>query len=167
MTRFRNLSRLSLLVSVCLGLAWPAAAQRILASTTNSAAIAYSDTILTVGSATNINVRDSIWCDCEMMSVQSKVGNTLTVTRGVQGTQQAGHAASRTVWVFPLTADWHNVDPDFSLSTSRGTGQATVLPWLNVRTCTFWYILGGTGTSWVGTRIAPVTDNSEPPAGAR
>lgn len=143
----------------------PAWAQRVLASTTTSAAVTQTTQVIPLTATTNIAVGDLIYVDRELMQVNAKTTTQATVTRGVQGTQPMAHSTSEQVLVMPSGADWHATDPDFGALCLRGTGQAAVSPWVNVRTGTIWNCLNPTvgssaSSTWNATNTMLITYNS-------
>ncbi len=141
----------------------PAWAQRVLNSTTTAGAVTATATTVPITSTTNIAVGASLFVDRELMQVNSVTTGFVTVTRGVQGTQASAHSTSEQVLIFPNNGDWKTVDPDFGADCVRGTGQAAVLPWVNVRSGIIWncYALSATATgTWRGTVTAAIVYNS-------
>lgn len=151
----------SILIAVAL-LALPAlaSAQAIVTKTTLSNAITATQTTFVVASATDFAAGAYLWADREVMQVRSVSGTNITVTRGQMGTSVAAHAASETLFVSTATtvSAWHVAgDPDYGATCTRGTGQASVLPWFNAATGTVWSCQT---TTWNGTNTALITFNS-------
>lgn len=96
MINIRNLFAAILLIAA-LSLTPAAYGQAALNSTTFSAAVSYSDTLVTVASATNISVGYVLFSEKEAMKVLAKSGSVLTVQRGYDGKVSA-HASGATVY---------------------------------------------------------------------
>jgi len=95
----RSLSRTTLL-SVLLATigAVPAFAQTTVDSTTLSAAVTATDRTVSVTSATNVAVGQTLFVDHEAMKVNTKTGTVLGVTRGYNGTAARAHGALATIY---------------------------------------------------------------------
>lgn len=137
-----------------------AAAQALVTRTTLSNAITATQTTFAVASATDFAAGAYLWVDREVMVVRSVSSTNITVTRGQMGTVAAAHAASETIFVSTATtvSAWHVAgDPDYGATCTRGTGQASVLPWFNAATGVVWSCQT---TTWNGTNTALITYNS-------
>jgi hypothetical protein len=137
----------------------PAWAQRVLGTTTTSAAWTQTATTVALTSTTNVTVGDSLWLDSELVSVSAKTTTTVTVQRGVQGTRAQAHASGERVFILPSNGDFRTTDPDYGAACTRGVGQAAVLPWINARTGTIWNCWAQDST-WHGTNTGFITWNS-------
>src|SRR3990167_1202800 len=95
------LKQLSLAVALMSILALGASAQHTLVSTTLSAAVTNSATSITVAAcaSTSCAVNSLVYVDREAMRITAVSGTTLTVTRGVDGTQATGHTSGEIAWV--------------------------------------------------------------------
>lgn len=159
--------------------ATPAHAQRLLTNTTISAAISnVTDPriTITVASATGIAANQFLFIENEVSRVVSVSGTNVLIQRGVvagqaprglagAGSMYAGfnyrsHPSGAVVWVSAVNApdDFHGGDPDYKSTCTRGTGQAAVLPWINIVTGTTWNCRST--NAWNGTNDMPVTFNS-------
>jgi hypothetical protein len=116
--------------------------------TTLSAAVGYSDTVITVASASSFSAPTNggpgsyVLIDSEIMSVQSISSTSITVTRGVGGIR-SGHVTSTTTWA---------AAPNLFYSSNPAgtciTAQLFVYPYINSRTGEVWACYGSdrTGT---------------------
>ena len=82
----------------------PLEAQTYLTSTTNSAAVTASATVIPVASASGIAAGGALYVNREYMTVRSVSGLNITVTRGQSGTVANSHGASQTVIIIPAAA---------------------------------------------------------------
>ena len=116
------LKQLSLAVALMSILALGASAQHTLVSTTLSAAVTNSATSITVAAcaSTSCAVNSLVYVDREAMRITAVSGTTLTVTRGVDGTQATGHTSGEIAWV----------DQAFYFGLSPASSQnSSALPW--------------------------------------
>ena len=135
----------------------PVSAQTIATNTTLSAAITSTATTVRVASATGFTVGNYLYTGYEEMQITSVSGTTIGVLRGQGGTPARAHASSDVV-VTGGIGHFQTHDPDFKAACTRGTGQASVQPYVNVLTGNIWVC---TLTSvWAGTNTAPITWNS-------
>ena len=173
MTTMRTILRPLLCAAalVLLG-AWPASAQRVLTDTTLSADVAAADDNINVTSSTGFTVGQLLFIDWEVMRITSLNGvagtsTFISVQRGVDGTQRRAHDNTEQVLVTTNNTDFHQIDPDWAQNCQRGAGQAAIQPWVNTRTGSIWRCnppaagpATGTGGTWNGTNVAPLTYNS-------
>lgn len=153
---------------VLLTWAVPAHAQRLLTTTTTAAAVAQGDDTLTVASSTGFTVGQLIFIDWEVMRIQNLNGvagtsTLINVQRGVDGTGRRGHSTSERIIVTANNTDFHNTDPSFGEACARGSGEAAILPWINVRTGNI-FTCGQVGgaTVWSTTNTLKITYDSIP-----
>lgn len=125
--------------------------------TTLSAAVALSDKVITVASATGITGRVNgaattlLYVDFELMEVDSVIGTFVMVKRGISPTQATAHASAAKVWVGPPSA-YLNGDPGGVVSTTTSPGY---YPAIVPATRQIWDVLGG---KWVLSEVvAPST----------
>lgn len=169
--------RFFLIVTVAVLLTWgtPAAAQCVAGGdptcttrTTLSANVDDSQTTISVASATDFTVGNKVWVDYELMHILSVTGTTIGVRRGDNGTRAAAHDNGDAVFTGVGTGGprggghFNTQDPRFGEDCTRGAGEATHLPWINIRTGWMWTCDNGTTTDWSATSKAPQTVNSEP-----
>lgn len=126
----------------------PAFAQTTVDSTTLAAAITANQTTISVTSATNVAVGNTLFVDREAMQVNTLSGTTATVTRGVAGTRARAHAALATLYTgLPVEFEANEVVPG---STCTATAELylprIVLGSGNVYQCTnsIWRAIGST-----------------------
>lgn len=160
-----------LAVALTLSAAQPAEAQRILSTTTLSAAVTATATTITVDSATGVVAGRFLFVDWEVMRIISVDGTTVTVGRGAlsrvtgQGSIATAHASGERVILSGNNSpgDFHDNDPNFGSVCVRGVGQAAVLPWVNISSGTIWSCPDISGDDiWRATNVMPVTYNSIP-----
>ena len=146
--------------------AWPAYAQRELTTTTLNANLAADDTLMTVTSSTGFTVGQLVIIDYEVVRIQELVNGaagTATIVRigrGVDGTRAAAHDNAKRIWISTQNNDFKQVDPDWSADCTRGTGQGSVLPWVNTRSGTIWECDALQTARWSATNALPITYNS-------
>jgi hypothetical protein len=115
-----------------------------LSTTTLSSAVtavgAGSISSVTLASLTNVTatveVGTTLWVDTEAMDVVTNSippsGTTVLVQRGAHGTQAAGHASGRTVYVSrPNLFQGHDV-AGTCWTSAAGSGLPVILPWINL-----------------------------------
>lgn len=163
----KTLITLSLALGLVVLSALPASAQRLLTTTTFSAAVSATDNVVNVTSSTGFVVGQFIFVDQEVMRITNLNGvagtsTRISVQRGVEG-RVAAHANAQRIIVTATAVDLHHTDPDYSQACTRGTGQAAVLPWINVTTAVIWTCgqVGG-ATVWSATQVQRITFNSIP-----
>lgn len=155
----------TILMTAALLVLWamPAHAQRLLTNTTLNANLSATDTTMTVTSSTGFVVGQLVLIDWEIVRIQNLNGTAgtstvISVTRGVDGTQQRAHDNATNILVTAQNNDFKQVDPDFSQDCTRGTGQAAILPWVNTSNGTIWTCT--LGNRWRGTNTLPITWDS-------
>ena len=151
----------------------PVSAQTVATTTTLSANVAAGDTVISVTSATGFTAGNALYVDAEQMLIRSVSGTAITVMRGQNGTADRAHDNAERVITGAATGGFrgeghfHIADPDYGADCTRGSGQVSHSPWINVRTGTVW-MCGGSGQngtaglSWTATNVQPVTFNSIP-----
>lgn len=147
-----------------LGLCQTAQAQVQATSTTLSAAATYSQTVITVTSATGFTVNNYLYVigSNEAMRIRAINGTSITVLRGQLGTQARAHPNAAVV-VTGVVQHFKNTDPDFNGTCTVGNASpgldGSYGPWINVFTGTVWHcpIVAG---AWIGTQRANITFNS-------
>lgn len=137
--------------------------------TTLSANVAADDRTVSVTSGTGFTVGNGIWVDFEQMLITAVSTTTITVNRGVNGTRAEAHDSGDNIFTGvddggPRGGGHFNTqDPAVGQDCTRGDGEATHMPWINIRTGWMWVCDNGTTTvDWVSTRKTPATLNSEP-----
>lgn len=154
----------STVAAQCIG-----AAAVCITRTTLSADVSSTATVISVTSATGFTVGNGVWIDFELMDITSITGTSISVNRGQRGTRAMAHDNGDGVFTGvdaggPLGAGHFNVsDPDFGQDCTRGAGQATHLPWINIRTGWMW-TCDYNGADWTATVKSPLSLNSEPAA---
>lgn len=156
----RHLTRLFLLGAMVLGFEASALAQTIATTTTLSAAVTATATVISVTSATGFTAANYVWADAEQMLIRSVSGTTITVQRGMNGTAARAHANAERV-VTGASDYFHTNDPDYGEACTRGEAQAAFSPWINVRTGVIWVCPAGL-TAWRATSTANVIYDSIP-----
>lgn len=171
------LRSLILLALVALWPAAEAAAQGCLPATTGlvcmtrttlSANASESATTIQVASATGFSVGNKIWIDFEQLHIVAISGTTITVRRGDNGTAARAHDSGDAAWTGAATGGptgaghFNTRDPDFGEDCVRAQGQATHLPWINVRSGWMWSCDNGSTGDWTATVKPSLTVNSEP-----
>ena len=149
--------------------AWPAQAQRLLTTTTLNANLAATDATMTVSSSTGFTVGQLALIDAEVVRITNLNGvagtsTLISITRGVDGTQQRAHDNAERMIVTLQNNDFHNTDPDYGADCVRGAGQAAISPWANTRTGVI-FMCGESsagGTAWTATSTIPLTYGSIP-----
>ena len=119
-----------------LGLAVSASAQTTLSSTTLSAAVNNDVNIVTVASATGIDVGDYLFVDREAMRVLGLTGTQVRVTRGFAGTAARAHAASVTVYLGAPDNFYSSEVAGACTASAETYTPRIVLPTGNVYSCT-------------------------------
>lgn len=136
--------------------------------TTFSANVGVTDTTFQVASATGWTVGNFAFADGEQMRITAIASTNITVQRGVNGTRAQAHDSGDGILTGsgaggPLGAGHFNTsDPDFGQDCSRGAGQASYLPWINVRTGWIWTCDKFVTDDWSVTYKPTATLNSEP-----
>ena len=145
----------------------PVNGQTVATTTTTSAAMTDSANTISLTSATGVVAtapRTKLWVNQELMEVLSLSGTVATVRRGLQSSNVSAHDSGDKVTILNetpgVTQYTFGYDPDYNASCTRGTGQAIALPWINTLTGTVWVCRAG--GAWRGTRIEPITDDSDP-----
>lgn len=120
-----------------LGLAVSATAQTTLTSTTLSVAANADTNIVTVASATGVDVGDYLFVDREAMRVLGLTGTQVRVTRGFSGTGARAHAAAAIVYVGAPSnfASVEVVNGSTCTATAETYTPRIVLPTGNVYKC--------------------------------
>ena len=151
-----------MLIGLAVLLLWsvPASAQRLIVNTTLAANLSATDTTVSLTATTSVATGQFAFVDREVMVVTSvnTTANTITVQRGQGGTAAAAHDNAERIFI-TAGGDYHTTDPDYGQDCTRGSGQATVLPWINTRTGNIWSCWPAT-SAWNGTNTAPLTYNS-------
>lgn len=161
-TTMRIMRRILLLVAFMGGWAWPAHAQLLVTNTTLSAALNATDTSFTIGSGTDVAVGSMLYVTGEVMRVVNADTTTIPIVRrGQMGTRAIAHANADVVFVSRAAtiSAWRLIDPDYDATCTRGTGDAAIQPWINVRTAVIWKCLN-LRNIWNGTSDAPITYDS-------
>lgn len=142
----RSLVLTSLVALALLAGVIPAAAQTTVSSTTFSAAVVVDQQIVTVASATGIDVGDLLFADREVFEVTAVSGTNITVRRGTRGTGAREHASGVIVYLgLPSNFYSNEVVPG---STCTSTAELflprIVIPSGNIYQCTgsVWQQLG-------------------------
>lgn len=97
--KIRTLQKLCLAVMACVLAATSGWAQSALRSSTLSATISDSATSFSVASASGVTAGMLAYVDREAMRITAVSSNTLTVTRGQEGTVAEGHTSGETIWM--------------------------------------------------------------------
>lgn len=147
--------------------AWPVQAQRLLTTTTLDANLAATDDTMTVVSSTGFAVGRLVLIDFELVRITNLNGDAGTSTliniqRGVDGTVARAHDNAKRIIVARDATDFKQIDPNWSEDCTRGTGEATVLPWVNSRIGLVWNCNAFGTSRWTATTLLPVTYNSIP-----
>lgn len=159
--------RYALIALALIVLPLTAHAQTKAATTTLGAAIAGANTAtMTVASATGFTVGNYVLIDLEVVQITSVNGTTIGILRGQLGSAAVPHATSRRVITGAL-AHFQNRDPNFAATSTRGAGDATFSPFINVLTgdvfmCGTSGMAAGASCTWTVTNIIPLTQNSIP-----
>lgn len=112
-------------------------AQTLSTTTLGAAVTSTTATAINLASLTNVtasaSIQTTIWVDTEAMDVVlggvPASGSYVQVTRGTHGTKSETHASGRTVYVGrPNLFQGYDV----AGSCATGTGQAAILPWINL-----------------------------------
>lgn len=135
-----------------------ASAQRLIDTNTLSANLSATATTLTVTTDPGCAVNEFFFVDREVMRITAISSTTFTVQRAQAGTGAAAHDNAERFFCSP-GGDFYTVDPDYGQDCTRGSGQAAVLPWINVRTGNIWQCLVNQNL-WNGTNTMPLTYNS-------
>lgn len=150
------------------GSVWSADAQTLATRTTWSANVAADDRVVNVTSATGFTVGNYIWSDFEVMRITAISGTAISVVRGQMGTRAEAHDNADGVITGTGTGGasgqghfWSR-DPDTGQDCTRGEGQATHLPVINVREGWLWTCDNGVTADWTGTLKGARTVDSEP-----
>ena len=136
--------------------------------TTLSVNVDSSQTVITVASGTDIAAGDALWVDFEQMDVTAVSSTRITVRRGVNGTAAQAHDSGDNIYSGDDTGGptgsghFNTGDPDWGQDCTRAQGQASHLPWINVRTGAMWTCDNGLTADWSQTRKPPTTLSSSP-----
>lgn len=134
--------------------------------TTLSANASETATVLTVTSGTGFTAGNGLWIDYEQMLIRAVSSTSITVSRGQNGTRAVAHDNGDGVFTGVNTGGprggghFNAVDPPFGQDCTRGTGDASHLPWINVRTGWMWTC--DVGTDWTASLKPTLTVDSEP-----
>lgn len=134
--------------------------------TTLSANVAADDAVINVTSATGFTAGNGVWIGVEELEIVSITGTAIRVSRGQNGTRAMVHDNTDAVLTGVDTGGprggghFNVVDPNFQEDCTRGTGEASHLPWINVRTGWVWSC--DVATDWTATNVGVRTLNSEP-----
>lgn len=147
------------LLAMILALPIAASAQTVAATTTLSAAVTATQDFITVASATGFTVGNHVYVEHELMQILSINGTTIRVQRGEAPTRQMAHATSARLFTGAAGPYYFKeLDPDYGAACTRGIGQASYLPWINMRTGVVWNC-EFTGV-WNGHSFVRITYNS-------
>lgn len=134
----KRISQLFVLLVASMSLAF---GQATLSSTTLSSAVASTDAVVNVASATGITavgslnaIQTLLFIDREEMNVTAVNGTVISVTRGFDSTPITAHASGATVWLGPPAYFYQQKDP----SGSCTAGNLLVLPVIAVQTGEVW-----------------------------
>lgn len=136
--------------------------------TTLTADVAATDRVINVTSNTDFTVGNYVWVDFELMGITAISGTQITVTRGQRGTRAEPHDNADAVFTGTGSGGsdgaghFHVNDPAIGQDCTRGQGQATHLPWVNIRTGWIFTCDNGVTADWIATQKGPRTLNSEP-----
>ena len=132
------------------------------ATTTTLAANASADAVvITATSATGFSVGSQLWIDYEQLAVTSVTGTSIGVRRGQNGTRAAAHDNTERI-IVGTSDNFRTNDPDVGADCTRGVGQGTVLPWINVRSGDIWTCNAFGNNRWNATNVGPKTYDSIP-----
>ena len=166
----KTLTRLTLLLVTVLCLALPAQAQTTIDSTTLSAAVSPTATVITLGSVTCTSCTFApgirIFVDLELMQVAGSYtsGTTVPVTRGVDATPISAHVSGAVVYLGPGSR-FRNIDPPIGACNKVIQNASGYYPWFNIKTGGEWLCDNGqnafTAVKWrvvypyvIGTQAA-------------
>jgi hypothetical protein len=157
----RTLKPLLLIALLTVGLAPAVSAQTLASTTTLAANLSATAQTMSVSSATGFSVGRSALIDFEVVQITSVNGTTIGIIRGQQGTASQAHDNTERIIVGAIN-HFQMTDPNFGADCTRGAGQATYLPWINVLTGTVWQCDAFLDNRWSATRTQPITFNSIP-----
>ena len=140
--------------------ALPVQAQVTMTTTTLAANQSADATVMTVTSATGFTVGNFVWVDSEQQQITAINGTAITVRRGQNGTAARAHDNTDRIYT-GASQHFQTQDPDYGADCTRGAGQATHMPCINVRTGNFW-VCRSESSTWNGTNASTLTYDSRP-----
>lgn len=151
-----RVNRILLLAVAGLLLALPAAAQTVMTNTTLAANLSETDTAMRVTSATSFTVGRYVWIDNEAAQITSISGTLIGIERGQLGTAAQAHDNAEMV-LTGVNNHFQQRDPSFGADCTRGAGDASYSPFINVLNGIAWNCQGGI---WQGSSTKRITYNS-------
>lgn len=151
-----RLNRILLLAAAVLMLALPASAQTVMTNTTLAANLSDTATTMVVSSASSFTVGRYVWIDNEVLQITSITGTTIGIQRGQLGTAAQAHDNTEVV-LTGVNNHFQQRDPSFGADCTRGSGDASYSPFINVLSGIAWNCQGSV---WQGSTSKRITYNS-------
>jgi hypothetical protein len=154
-----------LLTSMCLAVGLfvqPVSAQTVANTTTLSAALTSTASVMSVTSNTGFTVNNYAYIDGEAVRITSVSGTSIGIVRGQLGGSPAqAHANSDRV-ITGASGHFQSRDPDYGAACTKGEGDAAFQPWINVLNGLVWTCDELSTNDWAATKTAPITYDSIP-----
>jgi len=151
----------TLVALLILVLAWSASAQTVATDTTLGANLSDSATTMTVSSNTGFTVGNLAYIDSEVVRISAINGTAISIQRGVMGTPARAHDNTEVV-ITGAAGHFQTRDPDYGEDCTRGAGQASFSPYINVLNGLVWVCSAGLDSRWTAYSTVPVTYSSIP-----